>query len=72
MFNLCVCVCTHMCILSTKRLVKDVLPLLTLWDKFSDKGGRKIDTMKIITLKVSYTAYPRGLGQVPERDINDL
>lgn len=64
--------CVHTCP-PTERLVKKALPLLRPWDEFSDREGRKIDAAKKkITLKLSYSAYPRGLGQMPGTDINDL
>lgn len=40
-FNLCVCVFKHT---YQRKLVRKALPLLRLWDEFSNRGGRKIDT----------------------------
>lgn len=62
---------THVCI-PTKRLERKALLLLRPWDEFSDRGGRKIDTAKRITLKLSYCTYSSGLGQMPDTDINDV
>lgn len=42
-FNLCVCVCVFEHTYQ-KKFVRKALPLLRLWDEFSNRGGRKIDT----------------------------